>query len=256
MDTFLKFLGATMKHGIAVWSGPSLALAIAIFGWLTGKEVLPPWILWGMAGFCIALAMFYAWVDEHEKLQAANKSLAEAHDQLKTLKTPNLRAVIQSISQHPIPGYQDTIGVLFVIEVRNLGAPSIADHWRAVLAMENGNKFKGIAQVIPQHLTLTGPAGTVHYYERDTISNKIGEDALPNGSKKTGIIWFGFEGVSTKLLPFKSDMFTLSFTDATGHRITALNKTDTPDLVAHYPGLTLPPMAGASHPPDKDERNK
>src|SRR5450755_3509231 len=160
------FLLALVKDWISLMSGiASLALSIVGFFW---KGDQPRWWFGAAAIVCIVLASARIWTSEHRKW------LAELNQ-----NQPGLIGKIVTINRHVVTNGNKTVGtgVLAVIEIRNLGADSIADSFK-VSIVSNKKRVFGELHTIPKKLELEGPdyEGKGVYFEKDEIYSKTASD--------------------------------------------------------------------------------
>ena len=242
---------------VLVWSGAVLrhirAITVAFMGsalfslpaWL--KPLLPveytkqldkwsafsaePQVYWYLAVACMLIgilcASFLAWNEERAE--------AENMRHLASQNEPNLEITIQGFVHGVDSVNQAKVSVLLIVEVKNLGADSIADHYELSAMTFDGRKIIGTGALMPEKFDMHGDWGVVTYYGEDWLYKKTGTEPVRRGAKTVGILLFTFE-VPRMLL--NVDTLELTARDVRGNILKAgVNPQSRKGSPLYYPGL-------------------
>jgi hypothetical protein len=182
------------------------------------------------------MAFFSAWRDKNSDLNNEKSKTASLEVKLDSLSKPKLTARIQSIALGQPQGKRGVTSFVMVVEVTNVGMPSIADQWK-LKVISKGKSHTGALQAMPKQLVLTGlrPGERVVYTATQALYNISVKDPIATGAKKIGVLLYFVDVPWAEAT--KDFEVVLTFVDVTGKECTATNLAKDKGGVFTYPGL-------------------
>ena len=124
-----------------------------------------------------------------------------------------------------------------VVEVKNSGAPSIAERWKLLVTID-GKEYEPMGQEIPQPLKLKTITGqTITYSREDALYDKSVRNPIPRGGQITGVLQYLVD-IDKETAQRSGLKLKLTFVDIVGKSYTAVNLADSKIGPTRYPGLT------------------
>lgn len=230
-----QFLRSVTNNWIATMGGVvSVAAWIAGYFTKTSDPNLSYKILWPAAASCILLAFFSVWRREHRLAINEHNARLKAEEE----SEPNLQGKIVGIFPTTV-GQPPAKKLVIFAEIRNLGAPSIADDFQF--------RVEDVAEVIPFEiqgfagkLTLKHLDWEMPIYQRDLLPAKSAEP-IPRGGKVVGHVLVDISDPSLESLGRVH--LKLSFRDVVGKVVVAGydgGKVVEMKRPTYYPGMANP----------------
>lgn len=218
MDELISFIYALLRQWIALMSG-IVSLIITIILRARGKEPRNK-VFWLIAAFCIFLAFFFAWSDEHVMRNEAQQKLIAAQQELTAARDKNAPSLICKIEKVVIGEGLDTkLAQVFVyLSVRNAGAPSIAEKYKLHIKTSD-LEYSEVATDIPKEYTLI-PADKSKddtFRQQDSLVEKTKQPILSGGMEQG---WLRFvmqmKEATTDFIRRPGIKYTVSLVDVNG----------------------------------------
>jgi len=173
------------------------------------------WVTFGLAIVFLLLASFLAWRDQYHRANDAAAKLAE-------LTLPKLDGEFSVVSARAGNEGQDCLLTLVGI-IRNVGAPTILDHWSANLVFDDGTAIHG------ERISPPPPETTVRLFVasgkyaqllfgKNHWSTIGTEKPIPTGGGVPGWIQFYLKGVTQDRMNVSHAKVVLSFQDVNGRQ--------------------------------------
>jgi hypothetical protein len=226
---FIRFLKACGAKGLTLMTGGLLSFAISFYEHLKASS-LAAISFFAVAVIAILLGSYFAWADENSAKEAL---LAERH-------SPDVIIILHSVSL--LPGDDQSATVLTKLSVRNIGEPSILEAWQMTSDDYPGLKIQKI--IVPGPFDWPNKSVVRTYSAKDYIDQKVAEQPIPRGGKRTGIMLWRIYGLDCR--PFLEDAtklpkFTVTAKDVMGKLIRSTNRAvDRNDEGLNYPGIDVP----------------
>lgn len=180
-------------------------------------------LLWSTAAAAIILSTYFVWRAERERLNATEEDLRSTKSILEKERENNLPKLVGNIEQL---GWGSVDGLLFIMVnmgVKNLGAPSVADQFSAVMVVE-GQRHQMALFFIPDTVTIHQMVVT----KADGLMDKTIVAPIPRGGLIRG--WLRAAPtiennhiITDELLKAPgAAVLEISFADVTGARSEAL----------------------------------
>lgn len=223
MRELRSLLAAVAADWVALMSGVA-SVALWVAGALTADANLAYKLLWPIAAACLCLAFYRVWRTQFCELEAARAA-----------NTPDLRAEIVQTMWHDTaerPG----CGLLLWVDVRNLGAESIADRYAVAVTTKASAVLHPNLHALPQTITL--PTGLT-LSGKDALYDKTASP-VARGAKVVGLLWAWFD--NARQADLRGSTVTLTFHDIRGTRCSTTYepKGTGGGPMMHIPGTALP----------------
>lgn len=215
----LAWWQAILAQWIGLVGGAVVAVAFLIYERLYSRQPLSA--RWLIAGFWVAfvIANFLAWQEQRADVDTANQSLGaerfqnfQLQAQINNETVPNLQASIQEVWAFS-RGVNSGL-IILLVDLRNLGAPSIADYWAVYIKDKKGNTLQlplvRSATPFAFQTTTTSMSYKPAYWLPDrTLPNPV-----PRGGDVKGLLLSVFSRLSVKDVDLSSVRVT--FNDVNG----------------------------------------
>jgi hypothetical protein len=179
----------------------------------------------GLATFFLLFASYQAWNDEYEKTH------------------PGLHLDIDSVGT---ASTSDTVIVLVIASISNVGSPSIADQWQLEMTPVSGKPITIHPMLIPKDKPMTFRSGygrETSYDPSDALYLKSASTPVSTGAKETGFMIFALSNVSVGQANGVGTVYKLICSDIFGTKIWAqhtMNGHGERGPMPYYPGM-IPP---------------
>lgn len=213
MVEFTEFVGAVMRQWIVLWSGPLVSMTIAMWQWASKKEIVPKWLLWGLAIISVLLAFFFAWQEKRTEAVNLNKELQDTRIALDALKKPLLVGQINQTVTGDAPELKAS-QIFILMSVKNIGAPSIVEGWGLNIKSESLSLQAVHPTEIREGLALRDPDGKplAVFHKTDAIYEKTVKP-IERGGMVRGWLLFTLEGIASREIRKPGTTITVFFQD-------------------------------------------
>jgi hypothetical protein len=113
------------------------AMSAAFDAWATATETREAFAKLGFWLFLFIAMVAWAWVDEHRKVRKLKREIADLKadpGQARPLLDPYLDEVI------PCRDVRNRLALLVVVNIKNMGIPTTAEHWNTFVHGPNGKR--------------------------------------------------------------------------------------------------------------------
>jgi hypothetical protein len=212
LEFFREYLGALWLHWIALMSG---IVSVGITFWEKIHNSIGKYVLYTVAAMCVFLAGFQAWQDEHRIVVTARQPqlIGSFGESIGIAKNPNDSVLI-------------VVGV-----IKNKGAPTVLDHWRLNVKLNDGRSVDAslVVQPPPQVVTelidpITGSRESL--LPSDQWVQKTRDTAVTAEKAAVGWLASRVSGIKADEFAAKKATFTLSCDDVNGHTWTFTDTID------------------------------
>jgi hypothetical protein len=171
-----------------------------------------------------------------------------AETRLEELRKPRIVPEIAQTNWQQVNG---ETSVVLVVNVKNLGAPSIVDGYFLTATLKDGRKHSAVQYFFPEFIRLTGSSGTITYYGKDAIEEKTGTSPIEHNGKRTGVLWFRFPTIPFQEFSQEGTELTLSARDVNGEvtKTSAVIHPGRHDPLTFPTGITRPQSEDVEPPP-------
>jgi hypothetical protein len=207
------FLSALSESWVALMSGIAsvvLAFTGVLYGFVWKKD-LPARALWSAALVCFFIASIKVWTIEHTARLSLEKHLQE-------LTAPKLFGSIVFVSVASATDPKDSV-VTLLANIKNTGAPSIADSMSVKIRLKNGREIRLASVIIPPSVTLSSDDSeprSIVLLRDNYLPTKAMSQPIVNGAAVTGWTWGLAKGASKDEVIEPGTIIILFFTDVTG----------------------------------------
>jgi hypothetical protein len=133
------------------------------------------------------------------------------------------------------------VGVILVVRIRNVGAPTIINDWSLEIETTNGRRIQGAILLDWPELTLgtdTNPRAMVFTKDKDLMERTI-HTPISTGSQLFGVAAFVVQGVEKKIIQQEGTKILLRYKDVreNEHSATHVVRGEDTGAVAYLPGI-------------------
>lgn len=137
-------------------------------------------------------------------------------------KEPKLRGDIDQVLIGQSRDEKKEPGIILIVSVRNVGAPTAVEGWSLSVTPLGGASFVMEHMAIPETLTIFSDKGedTVILYGQNALYNKT-LSPIPTGGMQRGILWYRFpQGIDKDMLTRTGTKFAVFCSDILGKQYT------------------------------------
>lgn len=201
-------------------------------------------IIGALVGSCVGL--FGYWAIERDGVRTTKTS-----SDAKRKGDYELIGHIDNIVFAPLPSNPQTLVVIIIASVRNVGAPSIAGGWNLQLTMPGRETVTGENTLIDptNPIVIHRPSGIPTVYApEDALYLKASSTPIPTGGQVVGVLMVRFPNITHAAAYTKGTTVKLTFKDVQGNDYDASYEIKgEPDTEPkYYPGMKIvePPKQG------------
>lgn len=210
-------------------------------------------ILAGLVAFTLT-GFFMAWRDQHQALQKEKDELGRVKQELeieRAKNTPDLRGQILYYAAGNTKTEPGTTEFVLTVNVRNLGAPSIATDWDVSIEPPGTLPIHAPPiHFIGTRLFQNDKGSGLEVNSADLIFDKMVETPIPKGGAVNGILYCLIKGIKREALTRAGVTLRVYFSDVMGKRYVVSQQLTGQDLfeTPHMPGLKTRPVAPRASP--------
>lgn len=244
LSDLLSFIWAVV-HSWAAYATGGVIMALVTFWSTLRQKPVPRWFGVTLAVIFLFFAFFHAWRSEHRAAIQAQEEKQKVDNELSATRNeslPKLKGQILFSSSGISRNDADTTSVLFVVSIRNSGAPSITKDWSATIDVPGRGSISGTAVHYPKGFDLfeNEQAEGQRLQNSDAIYEKTAEHPVTAGAEVHGFLLFDFKGVRPEQMERGGAIVRLTFFDVKDREntITGLWRTsDKLNTLPHIPGI-------------------
>jgi len=218
MELFWSFLKEVFdtwieKVGIILTILPFIEKIPRVKKWLNDKPLVERFIpaLWVIGALCIVWGFYAAWRNQYDAATTMRSKFEE-------LTIPNLQGEITFLGMGMSPKKHDDSIVLIQAAIRNLGAPSIVDHFVASIRTESGTIVGHQIPASDKGIFAKMPASGDQLVLKDSeyLPGKGMSQPVQHGGGLEGFFLAYFIGIKVTDFTTKRTVVVLSYRDVTG----------------------------------------
>jgi hypothetical protein len=140
-------------------------------------------------------------------------------------------------------GEPHNTSIIIWTHVKNLGPPSIIDHFELLITLPDGRKFAGERWLITKKIVVPIYGHNVDMYPEDCLGTKHAVTPLITGAKAVGWLYFKLHGITRPEVFKPTTLMELSFQDVTGKKYTVsqiMKGNASGNEGLYYPGTHVP----------------
>lgn len=246
------FLSQLWRHSVAVLFGGLISLLF-----LLRENYYKKPLKWRQVVIIMITALliscFFAWREEHASAEWRGNEISKLTGQLRVLSdanTPRLVGELKgfSTSDSVLSDKRkqllktNELAVLVIASIKNLGAPSIAEHWSLTIQTAGGKRSSGAIRFVPPTFTVRKDSQSMGFSGEDALYNKGIAAPIPKGGEISGVLFFSIENLTEEQIHQPGTLVTLTVRDVLGIE-THMSMTLTGKRLKnfeYFPGLKLP----------------
>jgi hypothetical protein len=201
------FIASAKDHWRELTGGSLAAVLLSV---AASMGLNAPPIITGLFAFglVVVCAAFLAWRDQYRKVQE--------------LKLPCLRGYVISVGIGRIEG---GAGITVLLQITNIGPPTIADDFTAIVQCGGGRKFELHPIFLPPNSTFSDEAGNVVKIDESDMLYERLVTPIPEGGRISGFLFYLLKDrAAVALLTKGRSDITIFFRDASLRKYQTTNK--------------------------------